>query len=90
MAKGEPSNVERAGRAAKVLGFYQDKVMKEEPDDIATSLSDTIADMMHLARFENIDWEDIMRRANNHFTAEVSEEGEDPRAWSPRGWRGWK
>jgi hypothetical protein len=59
-------------------------------DDLSTIMVDALADMLHLARLEKVDWEGIVRMATMHFEAEVEEDDAGPRDWSPRGWKGIK
>lgn len=91
MSKGDPTNVERAGRAYKTLRYYQDRVRTDREEDIQTILKDALADMMHLARFEKLDWERMEQIARSDFNHEIHDDPDDsPRSWSPRGWRGRK
>lgn len=87
MAKGDPTNQERAERAVKALRFYQEKARTDISDDLYEIMADLMTDMMHLARFEGIGFDKAVKAAKSYFKAEV-EEGEGPRSWSPRGWKG--
>jgi hypothetical protein len=86
----DPTNMERAGRAYKMLRHYQDKIRKDQEDDVQTILGDALADMMHLARFEKLDWDHILKAATGYYEDELEQSPESPRSWSPRGWRGTK
>jgi len=90
MSLGDSSNVERAERAYKMLMYYQNKVRKDREEDLKTIMVDALADMMHLAKFEQVNWEDVERIGRDHFWTETKEDPGDPRSWSPKGWRGWK
>jgi hypothetical protein len=82
----EPGNNERAGWARVGVKAFAKRTGIGD-DDIATQVSDLLADLMHLADLEQLDWEDIVRRADGHYQAEVAEFGRatrSPRAWSPR------
>ena len=82
----DPTNVERAGRAYKMLRHYQDRLRTDQEDDVKTIMEDVLSDMMHLARFEKLDWNGMNKLARSFFEDEVEKEY-SPRAWSPRGWR---
>lgn len=59
------------GRRALVATCYS-----TDPDELATSIYDLVADLLHLARLNDIDTEDIIHTAQMHFDAEVEEEKE--------------
>ncbi|MHB8069535.1 MAG: hypothetical protein ACYDIC_16710 [Desulfobaccales bacterium] len=44
-------------------------------EDLETSISDLVADLLHLARLNNIDPDHIIETAQIHFDAEVEERG---------------
>ena len=79
MSRGEPSNFERAFRARRVVERYGDwsKVERE------TTLTDLLADLMHLAKRSKLDWDDILRRAENHFYEENRDDPGSSKDWSP-------
>ena len=85
MAKGDPTNVDRAGRAYKMLRHYQDRIRTDQEDDVKTIIEDALTDMLHLARFEKLDWAKMTKLAKRFFDDEVEKEN-TPRDWSPRGW----
>ncbi|MEW6657405.1 MAG: hypothetical protein AB1424_01965 [Thermodesulfobacteriota bacterium] len=45
------------------------------PDDLETSISDLVADLLHLARLNGIDPDHVIETAQIHFDAEVEERG---------------
>jgi hypothetical protein len=91
MAHGDPTNIDRAERAARMVMYYQNKVRTDLERDLAVIMEDVLADMMHLARYEKVDWDRVVKMGTRHFEEEVEERDDaGPRAWSPRGWRGLK
>jgi phosphoribosylaminoimidazole-succinocarboxamide synthase len=40
--------------------------------DNETALADAVADLMHIADKQRVDWAEVERRASNHHQAEVS------------------
>ena len=70
-----------------MLRFYQDKIRVDEEDLLYEIMADALADMMHLANFEKINWSKVAKAARSYYDAEVRDQAEGPRSWSPRGWR---
>jgi hypothetical protein len=68
------SNNDRALTALRSLKVFaigqggQDSIDQEDADTI---ISDFVADLMHLCRFNHIDFDDVCRRARNNHDAEV-------------------
>jgi hypothetical protein len=60
-------NAERARRAAVALMHYG---YADEP----LGAEDFLADLMHLAQREGVDFREMLRMAEIHFTAEVNDE----------------
>lgn len=77
----EPTNLDRALRAKKVVEAYGDW----DPDERETTLTDLLADLMHLARLSNpkLDWDNALRIAEGHHYAEQKEYPDSPKDWSP-------
>ena len=48
-----------------------------DPDDIRASIYDLVADLLHLARLNDIEPDYIIHMATMHFDAEVEEEAAD-------------
>lgn len=90
MAHGDPTNIDRANRAAETLRYYQNKVRTDRETDLEVILTDMLTDLMHLARFEKMNWKRIEKNGTRNFQEEVEGDDPGPRAWSPRGWRGVK
>lgn len=81
-----PDNNERAAWArVGIFAFAEETGIANE--DIHMQVTDFLCDLMHLADYEELDWENIVRIAEDHYNAEVFEEGKaqkSPREWSPR------
>jgi len=60
-------------KAVETVGFNTD------PDELATSIYDLIADLLHLARENGIEPDYVIEQAKMHFDAEVEEEVEAAR-----------
>lgn len=90
MAKGDPTNIDRAERAYKMVRYYQDRLRTDREDHVQTIIEDALSDMMHLARFEKLDWNRMLKAAASFYEDELQREPGSPRSWSPRGWRGTK
>jgi hypothetical protein len=75
----EPTNYHRAARAKKVVERYGDW----DPVERETTLTDLLADLMHLARLSKLNWDDILRRAEGHHYEEMKENPDSPKDWSP-------
>jgi hypothetical protein len=63
-------NEERAQRFAGVLPYYPDT-------DEYTNATDLLADCMHWCQREGVTFEELLRVARSHFTAELAEEQEN-------------
>lgn len=48
-----------------------------EDEDIETQLSDFLCDIMHLCDSKDLEFEEIIRKADGHYQAELAEEVED-------------
>ncbi len=71
-------NRERAACAKVAVDAFAKRTGLDPNDDMAMNLSDLVSDLMHLADTHGLDWlEDIVRRADMHYEAEVSEEKEE-------------
>lgn len=86
MPRGEPDNYDRAEWArVGVMAFADETGIGNE--DMHTQIGDLLADLMHLADLEGLDWETVVRRATMHYEDEIAELGKaspSPKAWSPR------
>ena len=72
----EPTNESRADFAEKTLWFYANlKDAGQFPDE--STLSDLLADLMHLARRVDADFESAISTARVNFNAEVQEESDE-------------
>ncbi len=80
------TNRDRAGWAHEGLQTYGN-LTGVISEDLETQMSDLVGDLMHLARLEGVDFEDVLRRGRGHFHTEVAEEPDGPRGrkdWDPR------
>lgn len=70
-----PTNVERAGRAAQAVDHFG-SIVYGAPDfePLDQTMSDLIANMQHLARFDEENWELMLHRATARFAEEVASE----------------
>jgi hypothetical protein len=69
----ECSNEMRAGwAAASLVVFSNEHGIQDE--DMATQVSDFLADLHHLADTLKIDWDNVLVRADGHYLEEVSDE----------------
>lgn len=73
MIKPDPEgmNEQRAALAEKAIEPF----IEEFGDDI-TACVDLLTDMMHWCDFHDVDFDDALRQARNHYTAETEEEEE--------------
>ena len=58
-----------------IMGTFKENI-KLDDIDLETSISDLIANLLHLAREHNIEPDRIIEQAKMHFDAEVDEEAE--------------
>ena len=65
----EPTNKDRAEWARGAVECFVSMV--GGGDDLKTSISDLIADLLHLCDEEGIDHEDVLRNATWHYEEEV-------------------
>jgi hypothetical protein len=87
----ECSNEMRAGwAAASLVVFSNEHGIQDE--DMATQVSDFLADLHHLADTLKIDWDNVLVRADGHYQEEVSakqfgklEAGEYPKSMRIKG-----
>jgi hypothetical protein len=66
----DPTNADRAARGAFLVNAYIDEL----GGDGQNALRDMLADLMHYASANGLDFEDEARIARGHFDAEVREE----------------
>jgi hypothetical protein len=59
-----------AARICKVIATYNSLAGLSKADGAETSLADLLADIRHYCRAKQIDFDDLLRRANNYFTDE--------------------
>jgi hypothetical protein len=73
----EPTNAERAeiGRKAVMAVFSEE--IESGGIDLGTGIYDLVADLLHLARLNDIEPDYIMHMATMHFDAEVEEEAQN-------------
>ena len=62
-------NRERANRAAEIIQDYKSRITGE---DAATCLRDVLADLMHFARANRINFEGELATARNYFDDELN------------------
>ncbi len=82
------NNEDRAARASEVVDAYSHQPGMEPVENagLQSTLSDLLADMMHLADQEGVPWEDVQLTAEMHFNSEKDEETPSSRKdWDPRG-----
>jgi hypothetical protein len=60
-----------AARIRKVIDHYNTLSGLSRADGAETSLADLIADIMHFCKQKDLDFDDLLRRANGYFAAEV-------------------
>jgi len=65
---GEPTNAERAQRAARVLTDY--KRRHDPGEDAETVLTDLLADLLHYCDKTDLDFAKIEERARGHYLEE--------------------
>ncbi len=79
------TNRDRASWAHKALKKHVETTGSQD-EDFVTQFGDLLSDLMHLARFEGLDFQYEVDRARGHFEAEVVEEPDTSRKeWDPRG-----
>lgn len=71
--KQKEENVERSTRGGAALDAYRDQYDNGEPDNDV--LSDLLADLMHYAAGEKLDFHERLATAQMHYNAEKN--GED-------------
>jgi hypothetical protein len=64
------SNVERSHSANEILSLFALKTGIQD-EDTHTKLSDLVSDLMHLCDKEDIDFNDVLERASDHYTNEL-------------------
>jgi hypothetical protein len=64
-------NEERAARAQKLYELYQEMTIS---DDSEATLSDMLADILHLVRQKGYEYDEVEHRAEDNFLEEVEEE----------------
>lgn len=71
----EPTNADRAARGGNALDTYRFSPGMET--ERQSALGDLLADLMHYAGQEDLDFESALRTAEMHYAEELAEEGED-------------
>jgi len=71
----DPTNEERAATALAAMDS-QEKYDDARPEALGESIADLVADLLHLAKENNIDPELIITRSRMNFKAEVEEEAD--------------
>lgn len=73
-------NLERAERAEKMLAEYAPDYAKRGGKffDLDTALADTLADLMHFADANHLDFAEALERAENYHATDDEDEGLDP------------
>lgn len=70
-----PTNDDRALWAEQaMMKFARVTRMDTAGEDDETILSDLLANLMHMARLKEINWDEVYNRATSHFEEEVQEE----------------
>lgn len=64
-----------AARICKVIDYYNSLAGLSKADGAETSLADLIADIQHFCQQKDIDFDEVLRRANGHFAAELHGRG---------------
>ena len=70
------TNKKCTARSRKVIAAYNSLAGLSKADGAETSLSDLLADVQHFCQQKNINFDDLLRRADGHFAAETR--------WNPR------
>lgn len=65
------TNRKCAARIRKVVAVYNSLAGLSKADGAETSLADLIADVQHFCQEKKIDFDDLLRRANNYFADEL-------------------
>lgn len=73
------TNLDRAEYAQKALDNFVYN-MDMESEEVETQLTDLLANLMHLCDVQGEDFSDILRIAEGHYSAEISE---GPEAYRP-------
>jgi hypothetical protein len=60
-----------ATRIRKIIDHYNSLAGLSKTDGAETSLADMLADIKHFCRQNKIDFDDLLRRANNYFADEL-------------------
>ena len=68
-----PTNEYRVTVAAKIVEKYAKKSGLEN-DELETQVSDLVSDLRHFCAFKGVPFSEVLRRSENHFTAEVTGE----------------
>lgn len=72
----EPDNLDRAEWAHKACDTFAAATnMRDE--ELCTVMQDLLTDLMHLARFKNLDFEQILTWARGNFQEDVEEEEDE-------------
>lgn len=77
MMATERTNDDRADDAAKALALASN-----EGDDTEVMFVDALANLMHLAKREGVDFQEAVLKATEHFDVEVEEESSDEKCRS--------
>ena len=73
----EPTNAERAEIGRKAVMAVFSKEIESGGIDLGTGIYDLVADLLHLARLNDIEPDYIIHMATMHFDAEVEEEAQN-------------
>lgn len=68
-------NKQCAARIRKVIAAYNSLAGLSKADGAETSLADLIADIQHYCDQRDINFDDLLRRANGHFADELQGTG---------------
>jgi len=66
-----PGNARRARRARAALRTYS-RAVGNGDEDPETQLSDLLCDLMHLTDAKKVEWDEVVRRAEGHYSAEIA------------------
>lgn len=71
----ELTNSDRAESAQQAIEVYS-TVIQDDPaaESSPPLMQDLLTDMMHLSRFEKLDFDEILRRGNRHYEWEMEED----------------
>ncbi len=83
----EITNRDRAEWAQQALEVYSTLIQDDPAVESSPPLmQDLLTDMMHLARFEKLDFSEVLRLGNQHYEWETEEDLDDEGDESPPGY----